>query len=68
MTQLLLYSVPVNTLGSKDDKYHIAIKETEAIDLSKTNVDKLRKKIKRPLYKSIQIDDLKSFIEDYWSK
>lgn len=39
------------------------IKGTKAIDLSKVDVEQLRKEIKVAKYKAIEINDLKEYIE-----
>ena len=46
-----------------DDQQEFAIHGTKIIDLSKINVDELRAEIKRAVYKAIEIDDLKVFLE-----
>lgn len=46
-----------------DDQQEFAIHGTKIIDLSKINVDELRAEIKRAVYKAIEIDDLKAFLE-----
>lgn len=40
-----------------------AIHGTKVIDLSKINVDELRAEIKKSVYKGVEIDDLKAFLE-----
>lgn len=46
----------------------LEIKESQTIDISKFDFDKLREKFKKTEYKHIQIEDLKLFIEDKLSK
>lgn len=47
----------------KNDSTQYVIHGTKVIDLSKINVEELRKEIKRAPYKAIEIDDLKKYIE-----
>ena len=51
----------VNYVREKPAQY--MIKGTKAIDLSKVDVEKLRKEIKVAKYKAIEINDLKEYIE-----
>ena len=60
MASVLDSSVSSNAAGD-DTKY--VIHGTKVIDLSKINVDELRKEIKKAVYKAIEIDDLKAFLE-----
>ena len=60
MATVLDSSVSSNTA---DDKQEFAIHGTKVIDLSKINVDELRQEIKKAVYKAIEIDDLKAFLE-----
>lgn len=60
MATVLDSSVSSNTA---DDKQEFAIHGTKVIDLSKINVDELRQEIKKAVYKAIEIDDLKTFLE-----
>ena len=46
-----------------DDDAEYVIHRTKVIDLSKIDVDELRKEIKVAQYKAIEIDDLKDYIE-----
>lgn len=60
MATVLDSSVSSNTA---EDKQEFAIHGTKVIDLSKINVDELRQEIKKAVYKAIEIDDLKAFLE-----
>lgn len=51
----------VNYIREKTDQY--IIKGTKAIDLSKVDIEQLRKEIKSAKYKAIEINDLKEYIE-----
>lgn len=66
MNQILDGSVSANQdfvsyVREKAPQY--GIKGTKAIDLSKIDVEQLRKELKITKYKAIEIDDLKAFIE-----
>lgn len=61
LASVLDISVSADKLGS--DKYDFAIHEGKVVDLSKLNIDELKKEIKRAPYKAIEIDDLKAFIK-----
>ena len=62
MSQILDGSVRASqNIG--EDSGQIMIKGTKAIDLSKVNIEELRQEIKTAKYKSIEINDLKEFIE-----
>ena len=52
----------VRTTGEEDAKDY-AIHGTKVIDLSKIDVEALRKEIKTAVYKAIEIDDLKAYLE-----
>ena len=54
----------VNAERADDEHYEYEIHGREVIDLSKIDVDKLRKEIKQAVYKAVEIDDLKAFIEE----
>lgn len=62
MGQLLDGSV--NAERADDEHYEYEIHGREVIDLSKIDVDELRKEIKQAVYKAVEIDDLKAFIEE----
>ena len=47
----------------REESARFTIKGTKAIDLSKVDVEQLRKEIKTAKYKSIQINDLKEYLE-----
>ncbi len=51
----------VNCVREKPAEY--MVKATKVIDLSKIDIEELRKEIKTAKYKAIEIDDLKAFIE-----
>ena len=61
MSQLLDSSVSAES--NSDDGQELVIYQSKVIDLSKIDVDELRKEIKTAQYKAIEIDDLKAFIE-----
>lgn len=61
MANVLDSSVSSATAEDKQKKY--AIHGTKVIDLSKINPDELRAEIKNAVYKAIEIDDLKAFLE-----
>lgn len=48
---------------AKEDPTQYVIHGTKVIDLSKVDVDQLRKEIKAAQYKAVEIDDLKTYIE-----
>lgn len=62
MGQLLDGSV--NAQRADNEHYDYEIHGREVIDLSKVDVDELRKEIKKAEYKAVEIDDLKAFIDD----
>lgn len=67
MNQILDGSVTANrnfveNVREKYDDY--MIKGTKAIDLSKVDIEQLRKEIKTAEYRAIEINDLKEFIEN----
>ena len=62
MSQLLDTSV-TSAVATDDPNGQFAIHGTKVIDLSKLDVEGLRKEIKSAEYKAIEIDDLKAFIE-----
>ncbi len=62
MSQLLDNSVTSST-ASDNPNGQYAIHGTKVIDLSKIDVDEIRKEIKSAEYKAIEIEDLKAFIE-----
>ena len=61
MAQVLDSSVSSSKAEENDEG--IVIHEGQIIDLSKIDVEKLKKEIKTAQYKAIEIDDLKAFIE-----
>ncbi len=61
MSQVLDSSIASNEIGGDSAKYKIH--EGKVIDLSKMDIDELRKEVKTAEYKGIEIDDLKAFIE-----
>ncbi|MBR6436171.1 MAG: type I restriction endonuclease subunit R, partial [Thermoguttaceae bacterium] len=61
LAQTLDFSVTAQRAEDNDDGF--VIHQGKVIDLSKVNVDALRKEIKTAKYKAIEIDDLKAFIE-----
>lgn len=64
MAQVLDVSVSTDqSFGEDDDKTKYVIHGTKVIDLSKVDVEELRKEIKVAQYKAIEIDDLKNYIE-----
>lgn len=60
---LLDTSVVSNVVKENDDNDYV-IHERKVIDLSKIDVDSLRKEIKTAKYKAIEIEDLRAFIEE----
>ena len=66
MNQILDGSVTANknfVNYVREESSRFTIKGTKAIDLSKVDVEQLRKEIKTTKYKSIQINDLKEYLE-----
>ena len=61
MAKVLDSSVLADTESDNENIY--AIQGTTVIDLSKIDVDELRKEIKTAQYKAIEIDDLKVYLE-----
>lgn len=61
MGQVLDGSVTAAT--SEESKVEFAIHGTKVIDISKIDVEELRKEIRTAKYKAIEIDDLKEYIE-----
>lgn len=53
----------VSSSTAEESKQQFAIHGTKVIDLSKINIEELRAEIKKAVYKAIEIDDLKAFIE-----
>lgn len=53
----------VSSATAEDQQAEYAIHGTKVIDLSKINVDELRAEIKKAVYKAVEIDDLKAFLE-----
>ena len=53
----------VATDGTFDEDSGKVIYQAKVIDLSKVDIDELRKEIKQAEYKAIEIDDLKDYIE-----
>ena len=62
MSQLLDTSVTSST-AADDPNGQFAIHGTKVIDLSKIDIEEIRKEIKTAEYKAIEIDDLKAFID-----
>lgn len=62
LAKVLDTSVKSNDIKNPNG-YTFAIVEGEVIDLSKINIEELRKEIKRAPYKAIEIDDLKAYVE-----
>ena len=65
--KLKLARVLDNSVASKvaeDSSHDIIIHQGKIIDLSKIDVDQLRKELKITPYKAVEIDDLKAFIEE----
>lgn len=63
MSQLLDTSVS-SSKAADGDTANYEIHGTKVIDLSKINVEEIRKEIKKAEYKAIEIEDLKAFIEE----
>ncbi len=66
MAEILDNSVSANenfNEQAKEDNQTYVIHNSKVIDLSKIDVDELRREIKVAQYKAIEIDDLKAFIE-----
>ena len=63
MSQLLDTSV-TSAVATDDPNGQYAIHGTKVIDLSKIDVEEIRKEIKTAEYKAIEIDDLKAFIDE----
>lgn len=61
MAQVLDSSVITNTNETAETEY--VIHGTQVIDLSKIDIEELRKEIKCAKYKAIEIDDLKTYIQ-----
>lgn len=63
MSQLL--DTSVSSMAAVDNENsQFAIHGTKVIDLSKIDIEEIRKEIKTAEYKAIEIDDLKTFIDD----
>ena len=63
MSQLL--DTSVSSMAAVDNENsQFAIHGTKVIDLSKIDINEIRKEIKTAEYKAIEIDDLKTFIDD----
>lgn len=62
MSSVLDNSVSSRVAQGNDDGY--VIHQGKVIDLSKIDVEELRKEIKTAPYKAVEIDDLKAFIEE----
>ena len=62
MGQVLDNSIISENAEDNGDGY--VIQGTKVIDLSKINVDELKKEIKAAPYKAVEIDDLKTFIDE----
>ncbi len=61
MAQVLDTSVTSQNAEDNDDGY--VIHQGKVIDLSKVDVEQLKREIKTAVYKSVEIEDLRSFIE-----
>ncbi len=66
MAQVLDSSISSNEAEDNDPEY--VIHGTKVIDLSKIDVDELRKEIKQTPYKAVEIDDLKTYLEEALQK
>lgn len=64
MSGLLDGSVSANENFNQQDARNYVIHNSKVIDLSKIDVDELRKEIKTAKYKAIEIDDLKAYLEE----
>ena len=62
LAKVLDSSVTSNTVGGDSEPYIGSY--SKVIDLSKLDIDELRKEIKTAQYKAIEIDDLKEYIEN----
>ena len=62
LAKVLDSSVTSNTVGGDSESYIGSY--SKVIDLSKLDIDELRKEIKTAQYKAIEIDDLKEYIEN----
>ena len=62
LAKVLDSSVTSNTVGGDSESYLGSY--SKVIDLSKLDIDELRKEIKTAQYKAIEIDDLKEYIEN----
>ena len=63
MAKVLDSSVLAETSDEESSESEYIIQSTTVIDLSKVDVDELRKEIKTAKYKAIEIDDLKEYLE-----
>ena len=61
MAQVL--DTSVSSQQAEDNDAELVIHQGKVIDLSKVDVDELKKEIKVAQYKAVEIDDLKAFIE-----
>lgn len=66
MAQVLDTSVSSRVAEDNDDGF--VIHQGKVVDLSKVDVEQLKKEIKVAQYKAIEIDDLKAFIEEALQK
>lgn len=66
MAQVLDTSVSSRVAEDNDDGF--VIHQGKVVDLSKVDVEQLKKEIKVAQYKAIEIDDLKAFIEEAMQK
>ena len=66
MAQVLDSSITSNEAEDNDPSF--VIHGTQIIDLSKIDIDALRQEIKQTQYKAVEIDDLKSYLEDALQK
>ena len=62
MAQVL--DTSVSSQKAEDNDSGLVIHQGKVIDLSKVNVDELKKEIKLAKYKAVEIDDLKAYIEE----
>ena len=53
----------VSAQGNDDDQAEYVIHQGKVIDLSKLNIDSIRREISTSPYKALEIDDLRAFIE-----
>ncbi len=59
-----LLDTSVTSIGTGEDDTQYVVHGTKVIDLSKIDVDEIRKEIKKTPYKAIEIDNLKDFLDE----